>query len=102
MDTVVEGRQCAAVRIARGAMTVPVHEPACSPSLSFKFIRTTGELVVGHSAPFTIAVDPDTVSPSAPHAALIGVVGAGDGEVGVEERRRRTRRSWPSRGGGAP
>src|SRR5260221_5284584 len=54
-------RQCAAVRMARGAITVPEHEPTCWPPLSFMFKRTTGELAVEHSTPLTIAVDADTV-----------------------------------------
>jgi hypothetical protein len=47
------------------------------------FNRTTEELATEHSVPFTIAVDADTVCPSAPHAALTGVVGVADGVAGV-------------------
>jgi hypothetical protein len=49
------------------------------------FSSTTEELVTGHSAPLTIDVDAETLEPSAPHAALIGIVGVGVGDEGVDE-----------------
>src|SRR3954452_15832579 len=50
-------RQCAAVRIARGAMIVPLHDPTCCPVASLTLSRTTGEASVEQSAPLTIAMD---------------------------------------------
>src|SRR5262249_26790388 len=78
-------RQCAAVRMARGAITVPLHPPAWAPPASFMLSRTTGELSVEHSAPLTMAVDGETDCVSAPHALAAGTVGgAGAGDVGAE------------------
>ena len=82
IDAVPAVRQCAAVRTARGAMTVPEQEPFCRPLASFMFNRTTDAVAVLHSLPLTTA----TVWPLiAPHAAETGVVGAGDGEVDVDD-----------------
>jgi hypothetical protein len=49
------------------------------------FNSTTEAFATEHSAPLTIAVDAEIVDPSAPQAALIGIVGAGDGVVGVDD-----------------
>jgi len=81
----VWARQCAAVRTARGAMTVPEHAPERLPSASRRLMRTTGEFDVVHVAPLVIAVAEDT-APSAPHAALIGTVGVGVGDEGGGEK----------------
>jgi hypothetical protein len=86
IDAVVEGRQCAAVTIARGAITVPVHAPVGCPAASLRLSSTTAEAAPVQSLPLTIAVDEDededTVEPSAVHAALTGTVGAAGGELG--------------------
>jgi len=49
------------------------------------FSSTTDEFETEHSAPFTIEVAAETVDPRAPHAAVIGMVGAGVGDDGVDE-----------------
>ena len=82
IDAVVEGRQCAAVRIARGAITVPVQAPDACPPASLRLIKTTAEAAPVQSLPLTIAVVAETLEPSAVHAALTGIVGAGGGELG--------------------
>jgi hypothetical protein len=46
-------------------------------------MSTTGEFDVEQVMPFVMAVDGET-APSAPHAALIGTVGAGVGDEGVD------------------
>src|SRR3990172_6717089 len=71
--------QWAAVRIARGAMIVPEHDPI-APLASRVFIRTTGELAVEHSLPLMMEVVDG--APSPPHTLTDGVVGLGDGELG--------------------
>src|SRR5438128_8409421 len=85
IEAVAAGRQCAAVRTARGAITVPEHEPNCSPLLSFKFRSTTGELAVEHSVPLTMSIDDDSTWLTAVQALDTGIVGVGDGELGVED-----------------
>src|SRR5207342_783417 len=77
-------RQCAAVRTARAAMIVPLHEPACAPLASLMFSRTTAELSVEQSAPLTMAVEGETDWVTAPQALLTGTVGGGGaGVVGI-------------------
>src|SRR5438445_3399144 len=66
-------RQCAAVSTARGAITVPEHDPS-GPLSSRMLTRTTAAVFV-QSLPLTIAV------PIAPHAPP--GIGDGDGDVGV-------------------
>jgi hypothetical protein len=58
-----------------------VHAPI-GPLASRKLSSTMAEGVPVQSLPLTIAVDADTVEPSAVQAALTGTVGAGGGELG--------------------
>src|ERR1051325_1693099 len=67
-------RQCAAVRIARGAMTLPVHDPIGELVLSRMFSLTTAESVCGHSVPWTTDVVIGVVPPIVLHAEAPPVV----------------------------
>jgi hypothetical protein len=75
--------QCAAVRIARGEITVPEHAPAGELKLSRMLRRTTAEAPVGQSVPLRMARDEDALDPSTPHAPPDGNPGEGLGVVGV-------------------
>src|SRR5262245_29949075 len=83
-DAAGDWRQCAAVRIARGAITVPLHAPDGTPFTSFMLSSTTAELSVEQSTPLTIAVDAEIDCAMAPHALVGGSVGgAGAGVDGA-------------------
>src|SRR5687768_2068132 len=76
--------QCAAVRIARGEMTVPEHAPVGELKLSRMLRRTTAEAPVGQSVPLRMSSDADAVDPSTPHAPPGMPAGGGVvGPVGV-------------------
>src|SRR5436190_10245440 len=73
IDAVADERQWAAVRMARGAITVPEHDPTWRPLLSFMFSSTTGEFVVEHSTPLTTSSAPEAAWLTAVHALETGM-----------------------------
>src|SRR5579864_5267663 len=63
-------------------MTVPEHDPFWNPLASFMFSSTTEPVAALQSVPLTTCT---VWPPIAPQAAATGVVGAGEGDVEVDD-----------------